>query len=412
MKRTFFALLIIFFFLGCAPHDGMIKKEPDAKGSEDMRAKLDSLIARETKTLNQTESEGDLKIKILSEGKTRSKLISKSDPVKYELNIPIGAMSEIKCTLTEQVQFSGMLLKSIYDNIAQLSDIEARGIKTIEADVLHNMGYIYLEVEYLTKDKKYGIVKLISISTLNLSLYCSHDEPGYKKTFFKVVDSLVKSSYVQSFINRLSNYDIKQIDIVYLNNKPVGYSEQFFITSKDKKEKNIMSLVSMIMKRTQNELGSNDSFFMKTYESKTGHLLSGGYYSYVDLDAEYEVELEKIATRQYQVKGEFRGKELNQYFQSEQPLLEPDFILVLYIEGKTSKKEWNFEVYIPSLSPVKPSKGKIVFQGKNGAGNKILEYINQPVRISIQADEKSYILSNTDFGNISFLAKRRFLDVK
>lgn len=395
---------LVFALFGCGGGKGPVA-DPEA-----MKIKFKSFIARESSGLTPSQTGGDLKITVLAKGKPKTKISSKEKPVQYDITIPIGASVDVTCYLTERMSSPAVVLKSVFDNILKVPGIASAGFKTLEADIFKNVGYMYLEAEYLTKDNKYGIAKIVAASTVNVSFYCSHDELGYKKTFLKVVDSLANSVHVQNFVKDFSGYERKQIDIAYMNNMAVGYAESYQFTGEENTKKNF-SFTTYLVPRSATELMTGDSVDTTVYNAKTGALVSGSYNSYENDEAEHEIEFERVGSKEYNAKGEMQGKKFEKTFGSREQLIYSGFILDQYSTGKITRNEWNFEEYVP-LSPIKPTTSKIMLKEKMPNGNKKVEYTFHTLKAQLELDKKSYANLNLDMGGITFLLKRKYYDAR
>jgi hypothetical protein len=407
MKNIIVVVVAVALF-GCGAGGTAVKKSPYPDNQEAAKARFQSLMKRESAGLKPVKAAGNLQITVLSKGKPQATLTNAAKPVQHTLTIPIGSALDVTCYLTDEMSSPAVTLKTLFDNVLKVPTIEAASVKTIEADIFRNIGYIYLEAEYLTKDKKYGTAKIIAASMVEMSFYCTHDELGYKKTFLSVADSVATSSYVQNFVKEFSGYVRKQIDIASVNNMEVGYAESYQFDG-EKNTKRNFSFTTFLIPRSQTELMAGDSVDTTVYNKETGALVSGTYYSYENNEAEHEIKFEKTGPKQYRVEGVLQGKNFDKTFDSDQPLMYSGFILDQYSAGKTPNKEWNFKEYIPQ-SPVKPTKSRILVKEKMPNGNRKIEYRFHTAKALIEVDDKSYANMNLEMGNLSFLITRKYFD--
>jgi len=406
MKRL--ALIVMVSLLwGCAGSGTAVKTGDEKTSVKDRFAEME---ARESSMLNMNTSTGPLKITLLSTGKAGSKQNREEEPVQYELSIPIGSSINADCYITEEIAFPSVTLKSIFDNIGALPTIESAGIKKIESDVMNNMAYIYLEAEYLTKDKSYGTAKIIALSLMNVSLYCMHDELGYRKTFLKTVNSLVNSDYIQGFARDLIDYKKRQIDIVYMNDLSIGFSDDFQVNEEENRKKEIV-FSSMLFPRDASQVMASDSWDSTVYDGETGKVLSGQNYSYTNNEAEYEIDLEEVSENTYRLSGTFQGKEISQELKSAKGLTASGYVFDLYQRNKTSKKSWIYDEYVP-LSPLEATKSTMTLKGKDSSGARLLEYSISSLKVLTYLDKQSYSHAEMEVGNLSFQIKRKYIDVR
>ncbi len=405
--NRFILVVVGLMLFGCATGGGAGKESVENNQGQ-IKAKIKALNARESSGLKQVQASGDLKISVLAKGTPETKRIQESEKKQYELHIPIGTSQIMVCYLTEAMSSPAVVLKAVYDGIPKVPAIASVQVKTVSADVFKNMGYIYLEAEYLTKEKHYGTAKMLAASSMNMSFYCTHDEIGYRKTFMSVAESVVKSAYVQQFMKNSSGFDKKQIDIISVNKMSVGYAESYQFTD-DKKTERKIAFTSFVVPRTVKEFLTMDSIEKSVYGKTTGNLLSGEYYSYENDEAEHEIEFEMVSEKKYRVKGALKGQKFDQSFESEHPLVYSGFLVDQYSEGKTSKKEQNFEEYV-TLSPSKPVKSRIVLKETMPNGKKKIEYSFQTAKAAMELDGKSYTQINLDMGGAALLIKRKYFE--
>lgn len=403
MKKIL-SVLFILLLAGCAGRNQVVVKKEAAEPD------LDAIIARESKGLSLKKAMGELDLLLFSSSPATTKVTSETKPLQYEVSIPVGASIDAYCYLGEEANFPGVVLKNIFDSIGALPNIEKHKVREIKSGVMNNIPYIYLEAEYKTKDNQYGIAKLIASSTMEVSFYCSHDEPGYRQTFFDVVQSLAKSEYIQGFARELSHYRKKQIDIMHLNEMSLGYSVHYQLDLEGN-EKRDVSFSSALIPRSASAISTNDSIDFTTYSGKTGRLLEGDYYSYTNNEPDYELEIAEGEKGKYTVKGIFQGKEVAESFSPQKNLIYSGHIVDLYIENKTRKKEWEFEEYVP-LSPVSPTTSTIKLLEGNKRDKKIVEYSFAGAKATVKLDARSYSEMDMTFGNATFKMVREYLDLK
>jgi hypothetical protein len=409
MNRYILVVVGLMLF-GCTTGGAGVGKGSGENDQGQMNVKLETMRARESAGLQPVQASGDLNISVLSKGRPETKRIQSSEKTRYELHIPIGASQNMDCYLTEGMSSSAVVLKTVFDGITGVPQIASVQIKTVSADVLENMGYIYLEAEYLTNDKRYGTAKMLAASSMNASFYCTHDELGYKETFMRVAESVAKSAYMQQFVKGFSGYDKKQIDIIWVNKMSVGYAESYQFTD-DRKTERRVAFSSFLVPRTAMQFLTVDSVEKSVYGKATGKLLSAEYYSYENNEEEHQIEIEQVSEKQYHVQGALKGQKFSQSFVSKHPLVYSGFLLDQYSAGKTSKKEQNFEEYV-TLSPSKPVKSRIVLKEKMPNGNIRIDYSFHTAKAAMELDDKSYTQIHLNLGSADLLIKRRYFDAR
>jgi hypothetical protein len=403
MKKIL-TLLLLTTLCGCTARSTALNSSGD---QEETGARLRALAAREARGLKLYPARGALQIILPATTRPRAKLIEE-EPARYELSIPIGTTEKVSCYLSEDFLFPAGTIKTLLDRFSGIPDFEWFGIRTIEAGTLKNLGYIYLEAEYLTGDQKYGAAKIIASSTMNGSFYCIHDEPGYKQTFLKIADSLAGSAYFQLLAGESSGYEKKQIDVLYLNDLAVGYVEGFQLAATEGVKRNFQ-FGSFLLPVSPNELMASDSVDITDYAADTGALISGAYYQYENGEEDHGIEIEHLPPGRYQVQGTLQGQQFSQEFHTDRPLLFSGFLLDSYADGSTTG-ELTFEEYMP-VSPAGPTRSRIVLKELAG-GVKNVEYSFHTARAMLEMDEKSHTRMNLDLGSLSLMSKREYFDAR
>ncbi len=407
MNRCILVVVSLMLF-GCAAGGAVVEKGTSGNDEGQMIEKLEAMRAREAAGLQLVKASGDLSISVLSKGEPETKRIEEPEKTRYELRIPIGASQNIDCYLAEGMSSPAVVLKTVFDGIISVPQIASVQINAISADVFGNIGYIYLELEYLTKEKRHRETKMLAASSMNVSFYCTYDEPGYRKTFMSVAESVAKSEYMQKFIKDFSGYDKKQIDIIWLNQMPVGYAESYQFTD-DRKTERRVAFSTFMVPRTAMQFLTIDSVEKSVYGKATGNLLSAEYHSYENDKEEHQIEIEQVSEKQYRVEGALKGQKFSQSFMSKHPLVYSGFLVDQYSAGKTAKKVQNFEEYV-TLSPSKPVKSRIVLKEMMPNGNKRIDYSFLTAKAAMELDDKSYTQIHLNLGNADLLIKRRYFD--
>ncbi|MDH5657314.1 MAG: hypothetical protein OEZ34_15490, partial [Spirochaetia bacterium] len=270
-----------------------------------------------------------------------------------------------------------------------------------------DLPYIYMETEYLTRDKKYGRVKSLAFSILGNSFFCFHDELGYKQTFLRVISSLVQSDFIREFKEKFSNYHEKQIDLIYLNGVSVGFFENYEYND-DKNNRSLLTISSLIMPGNNSDLIGMGTFTNVSVDQQSGEVLSEKHYSYINNKVNHELQLDRTGENQYRIKGNHSGKEVNNTFKTAKPLLSSTVLIKDFNKTK-EQNEIYFEEYSP-ISPLGASTGRIISKGIKGDGTTHLKYTIHSQTYDFFMDKNGYRSFKMSMGPVFMTLKRSFYD--
>lgn len=327
----------------------------------------------------------------------------------YKLLIPIGTEAPIYCFVSENINTPDAYLKEIFDKIRSNQAIQKSSIGSIRSDLISNYPFLFLDIQYLTKNRLYGRVKTLAISTLNVSAYCLHDEAGYYKTFSNVLASLFRSEYFLEHKKRSKEkYQSHQIDAMMLNGTPVGFMETY---TRRKDDTHIQNLVfqSMLFVQKGNRIIPENSLYNITSLASTGELEHAEYFSYHDNQSRYEIELGKTDTNTYKVKGKLGKEEIQKTLNTRSPLLNDSLYVLSRIQSSLPiENDTKFVTYSPA-SPLEATDvtiesfrdNKGLYSVKMDVGHMKMDYLY---------DTKSHLAIKADLGVMNLMIKRLLLE--
>ena len=281
------------------------------------------LMQRELKTLP-----GDIRFKEKSnflEGSVKAKKVSEITlgENKYSWNFSIGSAMNIECILSTGSLIVGSWIKATYKEIKE--GVKSLTFEAPSVKIVKDRPYFVVNSTYTVEsDGKLlkGYIKLIGVDLGDNALVCTHDEPGYKKTFAKIITDMIQSlKFSTNTDHRLIR---KSIYISRLNKNPIGYTK----------------FVTFIPRKGAVDLEYTTDHFSSFLFLRNGHSLSGSHSSsltrsddlyqiyqineveYKNLQETKKLELKRMNQYKYKVKGKLQGKDFSHEFEAKQPLID------------------------------------------------------------------------------------------
>ena len=281
------------------------------------------LMQRELKTLP-----GDIRFKEKSnflEGSVKAKKVSEITlgENKYSWNFSIGSVMNIECILSTGSLIVGSWIKATYKEIKE--GVKSLTFEAPSVKIVKDRPYFVVNSTYTVEsDGKLlkGYIKLIGVDLDDNALVCTHDEPGYKKTFAKIITDMIQSlKFSTNTDHRLIR---KSIYISRLNKNPIGYTK----------------FVTFIPRKGAVDLEYTTDHFSSFLFLRNGHSLSGSHSSsltrsddlyqiyqineveYKNLQETKKLELKRMNQYKYKVKGKLQGKDFSHEFEAKQPLID------------------------------------------------------------------------------------------
>lgn len=242
--------------------------------------------------------------------------IIKKEGEYQELTFSIGTQQPVYCALyPERIDPASTIwnvVKSIPKNLTVFS------VKPVEVTAVEGSPLLVVELGYLADSAKGKLLGQLMVAVYphpTHSLYCRHDEPGYSKSFERIIKGLAESLQSEAADDR-ANARFAEVDIVRISSVPVGFSERA-IWGREGGGRMVATYATMLLNRSQSEFVAMDQVTVEEVDGEG--LLSGG--SYVDV-VNGEVELKSTVAREkdgktYRYDAQKSGKALQGDFVAE-----------------------------------------------------------------------------------------------
>ncbi len=273
----------------------------------------------------------------------------------YYSTIELGGNAPLECFFYPNGIDAATSLASVTDNL--LSNAHKREISIVDSGVIAHTPYIRLDVTYLVKNAQgqplVGYLKSAIADKENGAVMCLHNSLGYKKTFTKAFELVVKTAVAPN-AEQSPPPQYLEVYALVLNGQKIGYNTVKVFAANDGGDL-LNNISSMLLPQPGGRVMANEDVTVE-HSSKNGLVKTGSYVAISDGHVSHRIELESVDGKNFAVQGTFQGKAVNGSFQSTQGVTggykQTKTVKELARTGKLKTVE--FDTYSPQLSPMKP----------------------------------------------------------
>jgi hypothetical protein len=272
---------------------------------------------------------------------------------RAELSIPLGTAQDVGCTVfPERLDAAAVTWRMVENVKAKLELLQARPVEVV---AVASSPLVFSEIVYKAPTESgpmLGVLKLAVYAHDGHSLLCHHDEPGYAKTFQRVVSGLAASLQGGAEDER-AGARYADVAVVRIAGVPVGYAEQV-VWDRDGGGRVMATYEAQLMPRSPTDLVAVDSYKEEASDA-AGLLLSGSYVHVTNGEIDTRIRLaggEDGKTFRYE--GEKQGKALQGSFTTKAGLATDHWFARRFDRkaGYGPKGEVSHEGYAFSVNPV------------------------------------------------------------
>jgi hypothetical protein len=283
-----------------------------AEPQEDVQEALKKAFARELPPLKAVEfkTPGGMRGSVEAKAIPSVEAGDKSETVTVDL----GTEQALRCTIVRSRVDAAALVRRYVDGVKGRVSIVA--IRPVAVTVAAASPLLFAQIVYTAdspEGKRLGHVQLGIHSHDSRSFVCEHDEPGYEKTFQRVVTGLASS--LEGGEDDRPGARFREIHVTRIGEVPIGFTEHVVW---DRKGGGRVAKVwtSQLLLRSATEFVAVDAYSEELYDTKD--LLEEGSYANV---ANGEVNARTRLTRRkdgltYAYEGEHEGKKLSGTFKT------------------------------------------------------------------------------------------------
>ena len=222
-------------------------------------------------------------------------------PMTCEIFVESFGLAEMLHTASE------LTFKDIEQNVGK---IEARLVERTDAGVIAASPFLAADWVYRVNDGKtvmVGGLKQIAAVKDGHDLYCAHVDLGYSKTFQDVTRSFVESV---RFAETLSNPYFVEISTASLGEARVGVMVVTMERDAEGDSK-VVASTSLALRVTPDTLRTHDSVHVQ-WVRPDGSLINASHVNGLNGEVEAALALTPDEEGEWRVKGEFKGKTIDQ----------------------------------------------------------------------------------------------------
>lgn len=262
-------------------------------------------MAREAKALTEQAAEGPghaWSAKIPAVGAPQ---ISVVDDV-HVVEIPIGSDAAVRCQVhPEPVDPAGTLYGVLKESAAR---VEYREVKPAGVKLVGGWPAAYLDALYVTDapgGKAAGGLKLAIHTSGGRSLFCLHDELGYRDTFQRVSTTFFETFREPVKTEQKATYT--EISIVKLDDAVVGYNVTMLLPGAKPGERERRDSSSSFLPTSPKDVVFEDSFNVTHYNAK-GQIADDTFIEASQGELSMQLKLTRGEDGKYSYDGKISGK--------------------------------------------------------------------------------------------------------
>lgn len=288
-------------------------------------------------------------------------VVDRGDHVSIRTNI--GTKHEMRCEVHEGQLNPGVTVATLL--------AAAVGAVALEDASVYRVGsspqgpILFVDARYVTRDeatRRGGELKLAVSPGAMFSFICLHDEPGYRDSFARIVEGMIRSFETRE-PDRAPHYSaIWQLQV---GEAKTGYSwERVFIEP----DGSISSFAFdvMLAPLASGKLGIHDYMAAEVHDQRG--IVQGNFLSYAGPAKAYEVALSRQEGGAYSAKGDVDGKPIDSRFTPRGPLGSGYEVLLQLERARLGAGTTAFRLdeYRPRLDPKRTQSAEYAFDASSG----------------------------------------------
>jgi hypothetical protein len=269
---------------------------------------------------------------------------------EIQISIPIGTQQPILCHLRNEGFDTGTLITNVLAPVKQ--SFELQGVAPVGVELAGQSPLVFLNAVYLAptaSGKSVGLLKLMVLSSNQFPLYCFHDEPGYNKSFARIVTGLATALEKSAPVHPSQRY--AEVSKVSIGPIPVGFQKQVIAEGEGGKFV-LTSEMTMLLPRTASELLTTDEASTEVVDAK-GRTISEREVNAKSGEVDLDITLTRGKGNLYSFEGTTAGKKVKGSFRSKDKAGLPSILVQARALVKAKGKVQTFEVYSASTDHTK-----------------------------------------------------------
>lgn len=292
----------------------------------------------------------------------RAPLIVDRDGV-VSIRANIGTKNEIRCEVHDGQLNPGVTITRLLS--AASGSIAFEDVTPYRVGNAGGAPALFVRARYATKETPPlgGELKLAISPGADYSIVCTHDEPGYKEAFARVVEALV-SSFVTSAPRPIPQYSA--IWQVSLGEATSGYSWERIYADPDGTLSSFTFDVT-IAQLASGELRIRDDVAVELHGRRG--IQRGNFLSYRGTTKALELELRQDEKGAYAVRGNVENKPVEARLETRGPLASGYELLLKLMKlqkATDSARAWRWDEYQPRVDPLHVLPAEYALEASGG----------------------------------------------
>ena len=376
-------------------------------GSAGAKVDFDALLAREAPAMKSAEarsSDGAL----TASPEAAAKPTFEPQGKREVLTIPVGTEQPVSCLVRTDFPPPAGLLLSVLQNIQR--QIPKNQLSGLDVAVVGKVPYIEAELQYVVEQDGKPVVGMLKAAAFERGdgvVLCWHDEFGYRATFRRVAESVVKTLVVRDAPAPGKPVEL-QIDIARMGKQPIGYAiSRHFIRADGTHVETDSS--SMLAPRSPVDFVSRDST-SSTTSDKTGAVTGIDTAMIEEGEPSKSLHVSRTAPGKYHAEGTVSGKPVKGDFVAKTPLWgdwrERSEVRAKLLGGPKAK-ELVLSCYSTESDPVGATP--CAWRATDQAG--VFDHTTGDTHLRLTLDETAHMISGTmPMGQAELLIERVLLE--
>ena len=263
----------------------------------------------------------------------------------------IGTEQDVQCIIYAQRMNIADVLNTLFTS-AVLEKMSTTKIERIDAGEAGGQPFLEIDALYTMESAGHsavGEIKLAAIAHHDVSLVCTHDEPGYRASFRNTIAALAATFKINEDAApaKPSYHAIHAIEVAGAR---FGFHETVLVKDADDKLTHVTS-IAMLVPTKDGKLSSMDTDVIEVTD-KSGRMLEGKYVAVNDHEETTNLQLTQKDKKTYAVEGTAKGKPVKTEIVSKAGLVGEvgQYLLAAQALAKKNKK-WTALVFDPSTKP-------------------------------------------------------------
>jgi hypothetical protein len=321
-----------------------------------------------------------------------------------DLTVPLGTGADMSCYVYPEATDPASTVADILQKLGKIVRIER--VRLSHVEVVGDHPAMYFDADYSSTGetgREVGLFKIMLYASRETPVFCQHDEVGYRASFRRITQGLVKSMKAPSdgppprFV---------EVHILRMGDQPVGFEQR---ATRRAENGNVQTWqkTALFLPRSPRELAFSDHLQSDFFDTD-GNLRFLSAVEVEDDQLTTEIEAERATDGRYLVKGKHGGEEVKGAFRSKGkrgPLTwsASSRELRKLLAGKV--RELSLEEYHPGFDPIRPMQ--VVY--RRGEGRAVTMTFG-PIEVKATLDENGLIeQAEVPMGDLRVTSRRAFL---